>query len=100
MSPKIKILCLGKNGHAKKIRNHRNDGFEGSQITKSKSYKFKLEQNNTTEFLSKLPPNRKKCQTCWFFSNDVVLNSLCPPRKWSGAGVGIKIMRGAGGSLT
>ena len=26
-------------------------------------------------------------------SNDVVLNSLCPPRRWSGAMVGIKMLR-------
>ena len=32
-----------------------NIGFEGSRITKSKSYKFKLKQNNKTEPLSSFP---------------------------------------------
>ena len=27
-------------------------------------------------------------------STDVVLNSVCPPRRWSGAGVGIGSLRG------
>ena len=27
-------------------------------------------------------------------STDVVLSSLCPPRRWSDAGVGIKMLRG------
>ena len=27
-------------------------------------------------------------------STDVVLSSLCPPGRWSGAGVGIKMLRG------
>ena len=39
-------------GHVRKSRNHRNDGFEGPPMSKSKSYKFKMEENNTTELLS------------------------------------------------
>ena len=49
--------------------NHRNEGFEDSHISKSRSYKFKLEQNNTTELLnrslgwstSRLPYGFLKC---------------------------------------
>ena len=33
-------------------------------------------------------------------STDVVSSSLCPPRRWSDAGVGINMLRGAGDSLT
>ena len=32
-------------------------------------------------------------------SNDVVVSSLCPPRRWSDAGVGIGILRGKGDHL-
>ena len=52
MSPKINHIGCGARGHARKSRNHRNEGFEGSHITKSKSYKFEMEQNNLTELLS------------------------------------------------
>ena len=52
MSPKTNINGFGGQGHVQKSRNHRNDGFEGSHINKSKSYKFKLKQNNATELLS------------------------------------------------
>ena len=51
-SPKINSIGFGAQGHVRKCRNHRNDGVEGSHITKSESYKFKLEQNNTTELSS------------------------------------------------
>ena len=43
---------FGAQGHVPKSRNHRNESFEGPHISKSKSYKFKLKQNNTTELLS------------------------------------------------
>ena len=33
-------------------------------------------------------------------STDVPPSSLCPPRKWSGAGVGVGMLWGAGNSLT
>ena len=52
VSPKIKIIGFGAQGHVRKSRNHRNEWFEGSHMSKSKSYKFKLEQNNSTELLS------------------------------------------------
>ena len=51
-APKINNTGFGAQGHVQKSRNHRNDGFEGSHICKSKSYKCKMEQNNTTEHLS------------------------------------------------
>ena len=72
MSPKVNHIGFGAQGHVRKSRNHSNEGFEGSHITKSKSYKFKLEQNNPTELLSisfpetyypKLQQNRKKKQS-------------------------------------
>ena len=47
---KINNIGLGPQGHVKKFRSHENEGFEGSHITKSKSYKFKMEQNNTECF--------------------------------------------------
>ena len=49
---KDKNIRFEGHGHVRKSRNHRNEGFEGSHISKSKSYKFKLEQNNSTELLS------------------------------------------------
>ena len=52
VSPKIKINGFGAQGHARKCRNHRNEGLEGSPMSKSKTYKFKLKQNNTTELSS------------------------------------------------
>ena len=52
VSPKINNLGFGAQGHVQKCRNHRNERFEGSPISKSKIYKFKLKQNNTTELLS------------------------------------------------
>ena len=52
MSPKINDIAFGAQGHVRKSRTHRNEGVEGSHLTKSKSYKFKLKQNNTTELLS------------------------------------------------
>ena len=42
-------IGFGAQGHVQK---HRNDGFEGSHMSKSKSYKFELEQNNSTKLLS------------------------------------------------
>ena len=52
MSPKIDNIGFGAQGHVPKSRNHRNEGFEGSPMSKSKSDKFKLEQKNTVELLS------------------------------------------------
>ena len=52
MSPKIEINGFGAQGHVRKSRNRRNEGVEGSHITKSKSYEFKLEQSSTTELSS------------------------------------------------
>ena len=52
MSPEINNIGFGAQGHVRKSRNHRNEEFEGSAISKSKIYKFKLKQNNTTELLS------------------------------------------------
>ena len=45
-------IGLGAQGHVRKSRNYINEGFEGSQITKSESYKFQLKQNSATELLS------------------------------------------------
>ena len=50
--PKIKIIGSGAQGHVQNSRNHRNKGLEGSPISKSESYKFKLKQNNTMELLN------------------------------------------------
>ena len=52
VSPKIHNIGFGAQGHVRKIRNHENQGLEGLHTRKSKSYKFKLEQNNTTELVS------------------------------------------------
>ena len=52
MSPEIKINGFAAQGPVQKSRNQRNEGFEGSPITKSKSCKFNLKQHNTTELLS------------------------------------------------
>ena len=52
MSQKINNIGFGAQGHAQKCRNHRNDGFSVSPIGKSKSYKFKMKQNNPVELLS------------------------------------------------
>ena len=52
MYPKINKIGFGAQGNVHKSRNHRDEGFAGSHITKSKSYKFKLKQNNTMELLS------------------------------------------------
>ena len=46
------MIGLGKKGHVQKSRNDGNDGFEGSPITKSKSYKFKMKRDNTTELVA------------------------------------------------
>ena len=43
VSPKIINVGLGAHGHFRKSRNHRNDGFEGLDIIKLKSYKIKLQ---------------------------------------------------------
>ena len=51
VSPTIKINGFGAQEHVRKSRNHRDEGIEGSHISKSENYKFKLEQN-TTELLS------------------------------------------------
>ena len=50
--PKIKMNGFGAQGHVEKARNHRNEAFEGSHIMKSKSSKFKMEQNKNTELLN------------------------------------------------
>ena len=52
MSPKIDNICFGSQGHVRKSRNHRNAKFEGPHISKSKSCKSKVKQNNTTELLN------------------------------------------------
>ena len=52
VSPKINEIEFGAQGHVRKSRNHRDEGVEGSHITKSKSYKFKMEQNHITELLN------------------------------------------------
>ena len=51
VSPKINNIGFGAQRHVQKSRNHENEGFEGSPISKSKSYKLKLKQDNTTELL-------------------------------------------------
>ena len=56
MSQKMKIVGFGVLGHVQKSRDHRHEGFEGSPRSKSKSYKTKMEQNNSTELLSLLFP--------------------------------------------
>ena len=48
-SPKINHIGFGTQAHVRKSRNHINEGFEGSHISKAKSYKSKLKQNNTTK---------------------------------------------------
>ena len=57
------LECPGLFGHVRKSRNHRKEGFEGPHWSKSKSHKFRLEQNNTTELLSISFPQvcQKKC---------------------------------------
>ena len=52
MSQKVDNIGLGAQGHVRKSRNYRNEGFEGSPISKLESYKFQMKQNNTTELLS------------------------------------------------
>ena len=52
MSQLINNIGFGAQGQVRKSRNYRNEGFEGSHISKSKRYKLKLKQNNTTELLS------------------------------------------------
>ena len=42
----IRVLSQG---HVRTSRNHENEGFEGSHIIKSKSYKSKMEQNSITD---------------------------------------------------
>ena len=39
----------GKKEPVQTSRNHRNDGFEASPISKSNSYKTKMDRNNSTE---------------------------------------------------
>ena len=51
-APKMNINGFGKRGHVRQSRNHKNEGFDGSHIRKSKSYKFKFKQNNITELLN------------------------------------------------
>ena len=48
----MKINGFGAQGHVQKSRNHEHEGSEGSHISTSESYKFKLEQNTTAELLS------------------------------------------------
>ena len=52
VSQKINNIDFEAQGHVRKSQNHRDEGFERSPITKSKSYKFKMEQNNLPELLS------------------------------------------------
>ena len=51
MSPKMNNIGFGAQGYVQKSRNHRDEGFEGSSISKSKSYKSKSQQNDITELL-------------------------------------------------
>ena len=51
-SPKIINIGFEAQGHLQKSRNHRNEGFLGSPISKSKRYKTKMDQNNSPELLS------------------------------------------------
>ena len=83
VSPKIKINRFGAQGHVQKSRNHENEGFEGSQISKSRSYNTKLKQNNTNEILSISFPKQncitmtqksKKNQKCASFSGLCIRN--------------------------
>ena len=52
VSPRRNNIGFGAHGHVRKSRNHRNERPEGSHISRWKSYKIKMEQNNTTELLS------------------------------------------------
>ena len=52
VSPKLNNIGFEAQGHVPKSRNHKHEGFEGSHINKSKSYKVKLKQNDNTELLS------------------------------------------------
>ena len=52
VSPRTNDIGFEAQGQVRKSTNHENEGFEGSHKSKSKSYKLKLKQNNTTELLS------------------------------------------------
>ena len=73
MSPKINNIGFGAQGQVHKSRNHRNEGPEGPHITKSKRYKFEMEQNIITELLTNMSrqnvlkpttKTEKQCRTC------------------------------------
>ena len=80
-------------GTRPKSRNHEIEGTEGSQISKSKSYKFKLEQNNICRAFKhifsikyvKMLTNRTQCQMyvlsgfCYWFSIGIRLFLKGPP---------------------
>ena len=74
---KIKIVRVGAQGHVRKSRNPRNERSEGPHISKSKSYKFKLEENKTTEFLSISFPKK------YYRNNPQIAKTI----KWPGANV-------------
>ena len=71
VSREIYNIGFGAQGHVRKCSNHGNEGFEVSHLTKSKSYKFKMEQTNTTELLSISFPD--------FYHNNG--STLAPPNK-------------------
>ena len=61
MNQIINNIGFGAQGHVKKTANHRSEGFEGSNISKSKSYKFKLEQNNLQATASAADLSNPRC---------------------------------------
>ena len=54
MSPEIEKTGFGRKVPVQNSLNRRNEEFSGSPMSKSKSYKFKMEQNSSPEFLSLL----------------------------------------------
>ena len=82
-SHKTNNIGIGARGHVRKLRTHWNEGFKIFPISKSKSYKFKLEQKNTRELLSTSFPwtyhkNDAKMQTNRVNMFVPLLPYLCP----------------------
>ena len=76
MSPKINNIRCGAQGHVRKSRNHTNERFEGSPISKPGNYKFELTQDNTTELLKLIfsMSSLKNCSKSKKYKNVVFLD--------------------------
>ena len=99
MSPKINNVGVGGSGHVQKAQNHEHEGFGplkneiGILLYQTEADVLKLFKVLFKYIFTIIGPRNATISLVTFLM--IFLCSLCPPRMWSDAGVGIKMLRGS-----